>query len=130
MQARRRLPGLEAHAGHRDPAIVGRLQRHARPLQATAWRSGLSPSSLHLQPLDRGIDEAHGAADRALLAHHVPRLERLAQFQLDAVVLDLAAEREAEFELRLEPFGAEVEAVLLEVVEHVEEIRPDDNAAA
>ena len=40
-------------------------------------------------------------------------------------VCDLAAEGEAEFELRVEPFRPEGEAVLPEIVEHIDEIRPD-----
>ena len=51
---------------------------------------------LDLQPLDRGIDEAHRAAGRAFLAQHVPGLERLAQLEPHAAVLDRAVEREAE----------------------------------
>ena len=55
----------------------------------------------------------------------MPGLERLAQFELDALVFDLAAEREAELGLRLVPVGAEGEAVRLQIGEHVEEVLPD-----
>ena len=125
VQARCRLPGLEADACHRDLAVVGHLHRHDPAVADDGMALWVEPLGLHLQPFDRGIDEAHRAADRALLAHHMPRFQRLPQFQLDAGILDLAAEREAEFELRVEPFGTELKAVQLEVVEHVEEIRPD-----
>jgi hypothetical protein len=47
----------------------------------------------------------------------VPGLQRLADLEVDAVDLDLAAEREAEFLLRLEPVGAQVKAMLAEVAE-------------
>ena len=45
---------------------------------------------------------------------------------MDAVGLDLAAEREAELGLRLEPVRAHVEAVLAQVAQHVEEVLPDE----
>jgi hypothetical protein len=41
----------------------------------------------------------------------MPWLQRLPQFQSDALILDLAAEREAEFRLRLEPFRPQLETV-------------------
>ncbi len=56
----------------------------------------------------------------------MPGLERLPELQLDALVFDLAAEREAELRLRLVPFGPEHEAMVREVAEHVEEILPEE----
>ena len=67
------------------------------------WRLSFSPRDLHLQPLQRRIDIARGAAGRALLAHHVPGFERSAQAQADAHGRDLADQREAELQVRLEP---------------------------
>ena len=90
----------------------------------------MSPSVFTCRRSTEESTIAHGAADGALLAHDVPGLERLAQLQLDAAIFHLAAEREAELLLRLEPFGVEGEAVLAQVVEHVEEVLPDDTRAA
>ena len=56
----------------------------------------------------------------------MPGFERLTQLELDALVIDLTAEREAEFALRLVPFGAEGEAVRPQVRQHFEEILPDE----
>ena len=101
-----------------------------RPLQATTWRAGLKPVDLDLQPLDRGIDEARGAAGAALLAEHVPGLQRVAQLELDAAVGDRAVEREAEFALRVEPHRIERIAGAAQIAEHAEEILPDEMRAA
>ena len=45
---------------------------------------------------------------------------------MDVVVFDLAAEREAELGLGLEPVGAHLEAVPAQIAQHVEEIGPDE----
>ena len=41
---------------------------------------------MHLQSLDRGIDIPRGAACRRFFAEHIPRFDRLPQFEFDAVV--------------------------------------------
>src|ERR1700722_9103516 len=56
----------------------------------------------------------------------MPGLQRLAQFELDAFVLNLTAEREAELGLRFVPVGAEGVAVRLEIGEDAEEILPHE----
>ena len=111
VQRRGGLPGLEADAGDRDAAGVGRLQRHAALVAGDDVAAGVGGGELDLQALDRAVGVADGAADGAGLAEDVPGLERLAELEVDAVGLDLAAEREAELGLRLEPVGAHVEAV-------------------
>jgi hypothetical protein len=85
-------------------------------------RRPLQVARLDLQALDRGIDIAHGAADRALLAHDVPGLERLPEFELDAALGDRAEEGEAEFLLRREPGRIEGVAGMGEVGQHLAEI--------
>ncbi len=52
----------------------------ARPLQVDAMPIAGHPGDLDLQALDRRIDVARGAGAAHLLAQHVPRLDRLAQF--------------------------------------------------
>ena len=49
----------------------------------------------------------------------MPRFERLPEFKMDALVLNLAAEREAEFGLRLIPFSAEIEAMTPEIADSI-----------
>src|SRR5262249_17931925 len=45
--------------------------------------AGIKTLDLHLQPLDRGIDEARGDTGGRLFAPHMPRLERGPQFKPD-----------------------------------------------
>src|SRR5213083_1766370 len=56
----------------------------------------------------------------------MPRLQRMAQLQPHATMLDGAVEWEAKFALRLEPGGIELVAGALEIREHAEEILPDE----
>src|SRR5262245_44464618 len=81
---------------------------------------------LHLQTLDRGIDEARGASGCPLLAQHVPGLERLAQFEPHAAVMDHASEREAEFALRLEPGRIDAIAGAGEIIENGQKLLPHE----
>ena len=77
-----------------------------RPLQATTWRAGLSPSAF---TCSRSSEESAGREVAPLdgfLAEHVPGFERVAQLQPHAAVLDRAVERKTEFALRLEPRGS------------------------
>ena len=73
---------------------------------------------------------AHRAADGAFLAEHMPGLERLADFEPDAAVLDDAADGKAEFALRLEPFRLEAIAGAIEIGEHAHGNPARRNAAA
>ena len=73
-----RLPRAVPHAGHRArPGACGGPQRH-RDTVAGHARAGRRPArrSRDLEPLDRGVDVAGGAAGGRLLAEHVPRLDR------------------------------------------------------
>ena len=84
MQRRGRLPGLVAHAGDEFTHRAGGTQRDPSPVAGERVAIGREAGDLHLQALHRGIDVAHRAARRALLAHDVPGLERLAQLDLGA----------------------------------------------
>jgi hypothetical protein len=100
MQARRRLPRAVAHARPRTrPPCRWGAAGSSRCSDQVA-RVGELPATEHLHALDRGIDEAHRAATRRFLAQHVPRLKRLAQFDLHAAVGHRAEPREAELEVR------------------------------
>src|SRR5665647_3629742 len=81
---------------------------------------------LDLKAFYRGVDESDRAAAGALLGQHVPGFERLAHLQLDAAIFNRAAEREAEFALRREPFGIEVIAGAGKIGEHAGKILPDE----
>src|SRR5688572_26587725 len=82
----------------------------------------------HLEPLDRGIDKARGAAGDTFLAEHVPRFERVAELQFDTATGDGAIIREAEFALRFIPDRIEAIAGVAQVREHAEEILPHEVA--
>ena len=81
---------------------------------------------LDLQAFDRGVDVADRAADRARLAHHMPRLQRLPHLELDAARFDRAVEGKAELALRLEPDRIERIARPPKVGENAEKILPDE----
>ena len=123
-QALKRTPGHRLAGA--PVAVIGMR----RPLQVMTWRPGDEAVGLDLQPLDRGIDVAHRAAAAALFAQHMPGLERLAQFQLDAAVVDLAEDGKAEFALRLEPVRLESVAGVARGRRARPENPPRRNAAA
>ena len=128
MHARGGLPGLEAHPGHGATRGAGGMQRHGTLVAGQRVAGGIGGFETHLQALHRGINKAHCAADRALFAHHVPGFECLTQFEPDPIHFDFPAKGEAEFELGGEPFGLEVETMLAQVLQHTEEILPDETA--
>ncbi len=92
---RRRLPGFVAHCADRDAIRGGLGQGQAAAVAGNDVALGIRAGELHLQALGRRIGVARCPADRARFPQHMPRLQRLAQFELDALVLDLAAERES-----------------------------------
>src|SRR3954451_11760250 len=65
--------------GRRPAVHVTTWRGPSEAAGARAPRGGAAPDEAAAPPLralDRGIDVAHGAAARALLAEHVPGLER------------------------------------------------------
>src|SRR3984893_5768217 len=107
MQAGGGFPGLEAHSGNRFARSPGRGEGEAAPVAGDDVAALHQAGCLDLQTLHRGIDIAHGSARSTLLAHHMPGLERLPHFELDAAMLDGAVKGETEFKLRREPGGIE-----------------------
>ncbi len=75
-----------------------------------------------LELLHGGIDVANRAAGRAFLAEDVPRLERRAELEIDAVVVDFALDREAELEVGREPLGLEGIAGPFEFLDNVVQV--------
>ena len=71
--------------------------------------------SAHLDALHRRVDVAGHPACGGLLAEHVPRLDRAAQFDLDAVEHRGADAREPELGERVQPTGVEVDAVRAQI---------------
>src|SRR5262249_40625984 len=87
LQSRRQVPRLEADARGIFTGAAGRRHRHTAAVAGDDMARRIEVLNADLQPLDRGVDEARGAADETLLAQHVPGLERLAQLEIDAAGL-------------------------------------------
>ncbi len=125
MQAGRRLPGAEADAGDPFAAGAGRLQRQGVAVAGDGEALALQALDLDLQALERAVDVAGGAADHALLAHHVPGLECCAQLEGDVALGDVAEIGEAELEVGLEPLGPDRQPVVDEIAADVLEVAPE-----
>ena len=122
VQRRGRRPGFVAHAGHVFAHGAGGLQRQRLAVAGDHVAAVVVAAHVHLEPLERRIDVAHGAAGGAFLAHDVPGFERVAQRELYAARAHLPDEREAELEVRREPRHVERVAELGELAEHVLEV--------
>src|SRR5688500_10140881 len=125
MQARRRPPGAIANAADELAAPAGLHERHAPTVAADDVPFLVEPARRDLQALDRRVDIPHGAADRALLAEHVPRLERLSELDLYRTEMHGAVERKAELEVRREPARVELVARAVHVVDDLDDVVPD-----
>ena len=85
--------------------------------------SRLVVSDAHLKPLGRGVDIASRRAGGSVIAKHLPRLDRRAQLQLNAVAIGSvdvgdADPREPELRERHQPGAVEVDAVRTQIVHH------------
>ncbi len=86
------------------------VERHRHPAAVAGHDMAALDEARRLSPASRSTEVstiAHRAAGRALLAQHVPGLQRLAQFQRDAAMMDAAEDGEAELALRQIPFRIE-----------------------
>src|SRR6516162_6713199 len=88
--------------------------------------AGIETLDLHLQPLDRGVDEARGDASGRIFAQHVPRLQRMSQFKPDAAVGDCAIQRKTKLALGMKPLRIEVIAGAAEIFQNVEKVSPNE----
>ena len=75
-----------------------------------------------LQSFDRRIHISHCATGARLLSEHVPRFERLPQFDMDALRRDRSIDREAELQVRREPLWLQREAVPAEIAKEIPEV--------
>src|SRR5499425_2070620 len=126
VQRRRQLPHLEAHAGDVFAGAAGCRQRNEPSVAGDGVAAGIETIDLHLQSLDRGIDEARGDAGGRILAQHVPRLERVSQFKPDAAVGDGAIERKTKLALGMKPLRIEVIAGAAKTFQNVEKVVPNE----
>ena len=112
MQRRGRLPGAVSHAGHVLARATRGLQGQRHAIDADPVARVVQTGDAHLDALQRRVHVTHRAAGRALLAHHMPRLQRVAQRQVNAAHRHLAHHREAELEMRREPLRIERERTI------------------
>src|SRR5580692_6830741 len=126
MQRRGRLPGTIAYSGDKFSHRSGRTQRHRPAVAGECKAIGRETGDVHLHALDRGVHIADRARCRALLAHHVPRLERLAQLDVSAEDRDITTARKSEFEMRRKPFRFELVPGRALLAEHIAEIAFDE----
>src|SRR5450755_1669636 len=126
MQRRGRLPGTIAYSGDEFSHHARGPQRHRPTVAGERKTIRWQAREAHLQALDRGIDVAHGAAGRGLLAHDMPRLERLAQLQGDSHHRDVATFGKAKFKVWCKPCGVERITSRPLLAEHVAEILLDE----
>ncbi len=115
VQRARRLPGAEPDPADLDVGVVGGQQRDRVAVGGDDVAMPVGADEPHLDALDRRVDVAGGAARGRFLAEHVPRLDRAAQFDLDAVEHRGADAREPELGERVQPAGVEVDAVRAQV---------------
>src|SRR5688572_4285225 len=125
MQAGRGLPCAVAHSAHELAGAASRHERYARAVAADDVAFLVEPAHADLQALDRRVDITHRAADSALLAEHVPRLERLAELDLDGAEAHGAVARKAELEVRREPAYVELVTRAVHVADDIDEVAPN-----
>ena len=104
LQAMGRLPGFEPRPRHGNALRDGSQRRRSAIDQQFVAARG-ETRDFDFQPFHRRIDIPHRAAHSAFLAHHMPRLQRLAKFQRHPTVFDAAQDRETELSLGLELSG-------------------------
>ncbi len=103
VQAARRLPCAVADAGHELAGRARRVQRNRAAVAGEEVPRFRHSGNLDLQPLDRRVHVSDGAAGARLFPEHVPRLERLAQFHMNAAPRHRTVDGKAELQVRREP---------------------------
>src|SRR5260370_23615867 len=101
VQCGRRLPCPVAHRADELAHLPGGLQRHRTAVAGDQIPIRREARHFDLQPLHRGIHIAHCAARRTLLAHDVPWLESLPQFELHAARGERSEEHTSELQSHL-----------------------------
>src|SRR5262249_481725 len=88
--------------------------------------AGIEAFGLHLQPLNRRVDEARGYASGRIFAQHVPRLESVSQFQPDAAGGDGALARKTKLAPGRKPLRTEGVGGAAEIVQNVKKVPPNE----
>jgi hypothetical protein len=91
VQRRGRLPGAVTHRADELADRPGRPQRHRMAVAGNPVAPRREARRVHLQALERRIDEAHRAAGAAFLAHHGQGSSAMAQLDAHAAGLEVAA---------------------------------------
>ena len=125
VQAVGRLPGAETHAANKLADLAGRPQRHRHAIAGQHIAVTRQATEFDLHALQRGVDIAYRAAAPALLAQHMPGLQGLTQFQLDALDTEIAGFGKAELEVRSKPLAVQAIAAAVQLLQHVGKILLD-----
>ena len=70
---------------------------------------------MHFDAFERRIHIAHRAAAGAFFAHDMPRLQGVAQREVDSQCLQIAHAWKAEFKVRCKPCGVELKTAVAQL---------------
>ena len=80
---------------------------------------------MHFHAFQRRVHIAHRAGRAAFFAHHMPRLQRIAQRQLHRVGGDFADLGKAELQVRRKPAWIEMKAGIAQFGQHIVKVHFD-----
>src|SRR5262249_28459946 len=101
-------------------------QRNEPSVAGDGMAGGIENLDLHLQPLDRGIDEARGDTGGPPLAPHKPKGERGAPIKTHAPAGGGARRSETKLALGMKPLRIEVIAGAAKTVQNGEKVLPNE----
>jgi hypothetical protein len=87
--------------------------------------AGVETFDLHLQPLDRRIDEACRDPGGGVFAKHVPRLQGVTQLQVHAAIGNGAIKWKAKLALSMKPVRREIVPGTAKILQHAEKVLPN-----
>ena len=116
----------DGYARHELAVDAGGVQRNPDAVAGDGMAFAGHAFDQHLHAFHRTIDVTHRRSRAAFLAEHVPRLDGVAHFHLDAALGELADSRETELQMRREPVLLDPVAGLPQIGEYVAEILPDE----
>src|SRR5271156_1420195 len=123
MQAGGGLPGAITNSGDEFAVFAGRMQRNRAAIAKHGKAGADHARYLHLQTLDGGIHTPGGATAGSFFAEHVPGLERVAQFQVDAAGGHGTDGWKAELEVGSKPVAAKGVTGPIQIVDHILPVR-------
>src|SRR5258706_522467 len=123
VQALGRLPRAVTHPGHAFAIDASWVQRDPPAIHGEREAVAGEAAGFDLEPFERAIHVAHGAATDRFFAQDVPGLQRGAEFDYDVPLREVADARETELEVRSEPLELERIPGVAQITDYVLEIR-------